>query len=364
MSSTTSSITTNDNFFKAFGTGSTNKRLVDSQQIAKPLQDQSIDRIKTENASFYSVDPSTNPSAFQDPFLTADTSELPTWAREFNPQQPLSPISSDTMSPKNWSFDYQSNVPPNPLINLQSDLSFRTQYGQVTPPDIDDDGIFDRQLQEQLKQQEQGSKKSTSSKESQLSTSSASGNAPTTPAVPKRTRKYTSRNSKQSPPDPNNPGEVRRSKFLERNRIAASKCRQKKKEWTQNLETRARDLQKDNSDLHTMIDSLSQEVFYLKTQCGQHIGCDCSEIQRFMKDPAHDLSSHHQQSWSRHSPVKSFDGHSRAGSIDTSDSSDPLSALTEHDKQLANDDHALEALLKCTIDHDTSEEGIAERVII
>ncbi|KAF7502966.1 hypothetical protein GJ744_004780 [Endocarpon pusillum] len=59
-------------------------------------------------------------------------------------------------------------------------------------------------------------------------------------------------------------GDDKRSQFLERNRVAASKCRQKKKEWTSNLEQKARELQASKTSLALLVTSLREELLYLK----------------------------------------------------------------------------------------------------
>lgn len=58
--------------------------------------------------------------------------------------------------------------------------------------------------------------------------------------------------------------DVRRSK-LHRNRIAASKCRRKKKQWIQGLERRARELQTENHSLRMTLDSMRDELISIKS---------------------------------------------------------------------------------------------------
>lgn len=76
----------------------------------------------------------------------------------------------------------------------------------------------------------------------------------------------------------------KREQFLARNREAASKCRQKKKEWTQDLEQRARDLSSQKQMLTTYLAMLKNELLMLKCKCLEHSDCGCEEIRSYMKN--------------------------------------------------------------------------------
>ena len=82
----------------------------------------------------------------------------------------------------------------------------------------------------------------------------------------------------------------KRNKFLERNRVAASKCRQKKKEWTSNLESRARTLQNERNQLSLMASSLKEEVLWLKGELLKHSTCDCERIRHYLNREANHLA--------------------------------------------------------------------------
>ncbi|KAJ2157223.1 hypothetical protein GGF46_004668 [Coemansia sp. RSA 552] len=77
--------------------------------------------------------------------------------------------------------------------------------------------------------------------------------------------------------------QVRRRKFLERNRVAASKCRQKKKLWVQELERRAEDVTMQNRSLHIAVAQLKEEVMVLKNQLLAHRNCNCSAIHQYLQ---------------------------------------------------------------------------------
>ncbi|KAJ2801864.1 hypothetical protein H4R21_002638 [Coemansia helicoidea] len=75
----------------------------------------------------------------------------------------------------------------------------------------------------------------------------------------------------------------RRQRFLERNRIAASKCRQKKKMWVLELERRAEDMTMQNRSLHITIAQLKDEIMALKNQLLAHHNCGCSAIHQYFQ---------------------------------------------------------------------------------
>ncbi|KAJ2456253.1 hypothetical protein EV183_000180 [Coemansia sp. RSA 2336] len=79
------------------------------------------------------------------------------------------------------------------------------------------------------------------------------------------------------------PEQQRRQRFLERNRIAASKCRQKKKLWVQELERRAEDVTMQNRTLHIAVAQLKEEVMVLKNQLLAHRNCNCSAIHQYLQ---------------------------------------------------------------------------------
>ncbi|XP_043074419.1 cyclic AMP-dependent transcription factor ATF-7 isoform X6 [Puntigrus tetrazona] len=93
----------------------------------------------------------------------------------------------------------------------------------------------------------------------------------------------------QSPPQPSaarrrrtaeeDPDE-RRRKFLERNRAAATRCRQKRKVWVMSLERKAEELTHTNLQLQNEVTSLRTEVTHLKQILLAHKDCPVSVRQR------------------------------------------------------------------------------------
>uniref|UniRef100_A0A8D3E5D7 Cyclic AMP-dependent transcription factor ATF-2 n=1 Tax=Scophthalmus maximus TaxID=52904 RepID=A0A8D3E5D7_SCOMX len=75
------------------------------------------------------------------------------------------------------------------------------------------------------------------------------------------------------------PDEKRR-KFLERNRAAASRCRQKRKVWVQSLEKKSEDLNSVNGQLQNEVTLLRNEVAQLKQLLLAHKDCPVTAMQK------------------------------------------------------------------------------------
>ncbi|XP_034441000.1 cyclic AMP-dependent transcription factor ATF-7b isoform X5 [Hippoglossus hippoglossus] len=72
----------------------------------------------------------------------------------------------------------------------------------------------------------------------------------------------------------------RRQRFLERNRAAASRCRQKRKLWVNSLERKADDLVSTNVSLTTEVSLLRNEVAQLKQLLLAHKDCPVTVMQK------------------------------------------------------------------------------------
>lgn len=233
----------------------------------------------------------------------------------------------------------------------------------MTPPDDEDEDEL--LLENQLRQQQQGSTDTSSNKKRKRGSGNSSKDTNQSPT--KRSRKNNARNAASSKAsDPSKPEDVRRSKFLERNRVAASKCRQKKKEWTHNLEDRGRGLQKDNSNLRVLVDSLRQETLFLKGEMLRHSGCECPEINDYLKTGASALSGGHTAMAMKRetSPLEKMP--ESAGTTDVDGQSvvvdEKTSPQSQTNAEIAGDENVLEALLTSSINHHTGEEDISNSV--
>lgn len=280
--------------------------------------------------------------------------------------QPLSPPDSAVYPADDWQH-FDSTQVPQTLNNILTQIDpsrTRAQFGQTTPPDEDLSSSLEYQLSQQ--QYRLPSPKSPTSnggtKRKVSATEKSEASAPS-----KRVRKSTARSRNGGEVDPTDPDGNHRSKFLERNRVAASKCRQKKKEWTQNLETKARDLQKHNQELRMLVDSYKEEILFLKGEMLKHTACGCSSIQEYLQQGANSFLGQREAVIKREtsaeasmppSPVLSLSSSRNKNEKDT-----PTSATKSISPSLQRSiEENLEALLQPQYAHDTSEEGIARQM--
>lgn len=73
--------------------------------------------------------------------------------------------------------------------------------------------------------------------------------------------------------------EEKRKNFLERNRVAALKCRQRKKQWLANLQQKVEMFSSENDSLSGQISQLREEVVNLKTLLLAHKDCPVTQQQ-------------------------------------------------------------------------------------
>lgn len=79
---------------------------------------------------------------------------------------------------------------------------------------------------------------------------------------------------------------TRRARSLERNRVAASKCRKRKKAWTEKLEEKRSDLEAMHGELHSQYLSLLHESCTLKNHLITHAGCRDPNIDAWINNEA------------------------------------------------------------------------------
>ncbi|PYH91649.1 hypothetical protein BO71DRAFT_294547, partial [Aspergillus ellipticus CBS 707.79] len=82
----------------------------------------------------------------------------------------------------------------------------------------------------------------------------------------------------------------KRERFLERNRVAANKCRKKKKEHAKQLESRCLVVSKENSTLETEVDHLRSEILTLKNELLRHSQCGDNGIKRHLAQMIKEIS--------------------------------------------------------------------------
>ncbi|CAM1509441.1 Fc.00g031800.m01.CDS01 [Cosmosporella sp. VM-42] len=82
------------------------------------------------------------------------------------------------------------------------------------------------------------------------------------------------------------PQDPRRRRVLERNRIAATKCRLRKRDEASTLASREQAIEDQNRYLSTCFDSLNAEIYHLKMQLLRHTDCNCVLIQKYISNEA------------------------------------------------------------------------------
>ncbi|KAK2759671.1 transcription factor atf21 [Colletotrichum kahawae] len=78
----------------------------------------------------------------------------------------------------------------------------------------------------------------------------------------------------------------KRNKFLERNRIAASKCRQKKKEWVTDLQETKQGLESQHAQLQMEYNGLVDQVTRMKNELMSHANCNDPNINLWLENEA------------------------------------------------------------------------------
>ncbi|KAI8983979.1 hypothetical protein BDF20DRAFT_857295 [Mycotypha africana] len=82
-----------------------------------------------------------------------------------------------------------------------------------------------------------------------------------------------------------------RKRLLEKNREAASRCRQKKKRWVNGLEERSQIAQAKNEELQGQIKQLREESIYLRNLLLTHGNCNCEVVQTYLRRTSEQLSN-------------------------------------------------------------------------
>ncbi|XP_076858929.1 cyclic AMP-dependent transcription factor ATF-2 isoform X2 [Brachyhypopomus gauderio] len=101
-----------------------------------------------------------------------------------------------------------------------------------------------------------------------------------TPASPAPPAQHTPSTGGRRRRSTNEDPDEKRRKFLERNRAAASRCRQKRKVWVQSLEKKAEDLSSMNGQLQSEVTLLRNEVAQLKQLLLAHKDCPVTLMQK------------------------------------------------------------------------------------
>jgi hypothetical protein len=145
------------------------------------------------------------------------------------------------------------------------------RFGQVTPPD-------DANMHGMSK----SSSKRADSGASGIEVDDASSMSPRSSMSNKRPSVRSSQKSrKESRTSDDGVAGDKKDKYREKNRVAAAKCRAKKKEHTDSLEDTYRTQSAMNTALKQTEKSLRDELSYWRTQALQHTFCSCHPIQEY-----------------------------------------------------------------------------------
>jgi len=175
---------------------------------------------------------------------------------------------------------------------------FPEQFDSMVPdqkPLFVDPGLYDGESEnDEIKAQIQvlsmemsrpSTRRASSSKSvSHRTTKSESASTDITPPDQEPPKKRKSRKAKRDPET--GVEEHKRSKFLERNRIAASKCREKKKQYVSDLEETKIGLETQHAHLQMEFNGLLGEVSGLKHHLMTHAKCNDPNIDRWLNNEA------------------------------------------------------------------------------
>lgn len=130
------------------------------------------------------------------------------------------------------------------------------------------------------------SSRSTMDSSRAKSITSASASPPDPSSPPPKKRRVRKSKPAQVVEDNADPGDGKRDKFLERNRVAASKCRQKKKVWVSELEDAKQGVERRHAKLRDEYNGLVNEVGELKNMLMSHAGCHNANIDKWIENEA------------------------------------------------------------------------------
>lgn len=105
----------------------------------------------------------------------------------------------------------------------------------------------------------------------------------TTPLLPRRRRP---RKPRAKPQLSEEEEAAKREKFLERNRVAAGKCREKRKSWMTELEDAKLELEERNSRLRAEHGALQVEFNQMRALLMQHASCGDARINKWIENEA------------------------------------------------------------------------------
>ncbi|CEP11387.1 hypothetical protein [Parasitella parasitica] len=158
------------------------------------------------------------------------------------------------------SYSFNSNASA-----VNDSYSSVSDYQATTSEDSDDTTFHRTPMYNTMQTHRQPQDQRNSTTASAITTASTESAA----SLPGKNKSSKKRNRTVRLPE----DEEKRKNFLERNRIAALKCRQRKKQWLSNLQARVEYLTNDNDQLEMEANSLRKEIMDLKTLLVAHKNC-------------------------------------------------------------------------------------------
>lgn len=231
---------------------------------------------------FNSIDP--YPDTLEDEVVVASTELLPTHHSysSINPAVIPSPRSSLGRSPVMPFRDisYSDQVCDPSLLANKETVSTRSKVSEpLTPASFEARGSISTKS---------SSNSIPSLQESHIMPSARKPSHGDSEPPKKRARQKQSKSTKQESEDEEEEDESteKRKKFLEKNRIAASKCREKKKKWVHELEYNKSQLERQNMELRLEHRGLMSELNQTKSMLMSHADCNDPNITEWLNNQA------------------------------------------------------------------------------
>lgn len=156
---------------------------------------------------------------------------------------------------------------------VQNRRSVKQQFGQITPPD---DAVTEFAPKPTTAESaaSQAAERAKSDKSERARNAANQRHA--------KTKKMRKDSQPSNPDDSDGEGETsdKKEKYREKNRLAAAKCRAKKKENIEDIEVKHRKLSAMNSSLKKQVQDLRGELTGLRTHALNHQDCNC-QIARY-----------------------------------------------------------------------------------
>jgi len=169
-----------------------------------------------------------------------------------------------------WPTDAKPQLPEN-----NTERKTAVLHGQITPGDSPQD---DAKTEQKESRSTRGKRSSTSTIAPKSSDQSAGMEEEIAPKPAKKPRK-----SKKKPITKEQE-EAKRKRFLERNRVAADKCRQNRKKWIEDLQEKCHQFSAENAAKQAAVEEMEQELITLKNMLLMHSGsCKDDNIRAWME---------------------------------------------------------------------------------